>query len=467
VTGKRPAQPVCRVGDNTLDTGTIPLIFVPGVMGSRLHFTADDEYWDPDSVWRMSHWLTTGAEKVREEFTHAATVMSEGNGLSAELCKRGWAGVAKDFYGKFLEFLSKQCFGGYRTPVYAIGYDWRQDNKHSGDALAERIEKLLEIEKTERYILISHSMGGMVTRAALHQNPDTAAKLAGIIHVAQPVTGAAVLVRRMFTWARRSLDGIAMMLLLGGNRKKFQTIISALTGPMELLCTDEYRDANELGKPNEWWYTARTFEQPSELLRFQPPSSGSIWDRYQQPASPPGLLAPVGTPGAISPVAAREFRLRLAEAKAFHTNLRVWKHDKTWSIFGTGHACDVRVDFALPPRESKMKVIPSMSMAPPVVLYEAVRANGETVLVQSGDADPEDRGVQTGAAQRREETDSTVPASSGAALFEGKPHEVGDYADLETRRQFIVRGGLAHDKICNDAKVQRFVVEVINHLVGS
>lgn len=457
MTSKRSAQPVCRVGANTLDTGTIPLIVVPGVMGSRLHFTADDEYWDPDSYWRMSHWLTTGAEKVREEFTHAATVMTEGNDLSDALCKRGWAGVAHDFYGAFLEFLSKQCFGGYKTPVYAIGYDWRKDNKDSGDAVAKRIDEILQVEKTDRYILISHSMGGMVTRAALQQNPGVAAKLHGIIHVAQPVTGAAVLVRRMFTGARRSLDGMAMMLLLGGNRKKFQTIMSALTGPMELLCTDDYRDVDGS------WYEYRTFEQPGAPLKW----TGSVWELYQRPASPPGLLAPAGTAGAIGAVPAREFRQRVIEAAAFHTTLGLWKHDKTWSIFGTGHVCDMRVDFVLPPREAELKVIPSMSMAPPVMLYEAKRANGQTVLVQAGDVDPEDRGVQTGSHQRRKETDSTVPSTSGAALFPGKPHELGDYADLETRRQFILRGGEAHDKICNDAGTQRFVVEVINHLVGS
>lgn len=452
------AQPVVRVGVNTLDTGTIPLIVVPGVMGSRLHFTADDEYWDPDSYWRMSHWLTTGAEKVREEFTHAAEVMSEGNGLSPELCKRGWAGVAKDFYGDFLEFLAKQRFGGYRTPVYAIGYDWRRDNKDSGDAVAKRIEEILQIEKTDRYILISHSMGGMVTRAALQQNPGVAGKLSGIIHVAQPVTGAAVLVRRMFTGARRSLDGMAMMLLLGGNRKKFQTIMSALTGPMELLCTQDYRDAD-----GSWWYEYRTFERPDAPQRWE----GSVWRLYEQPSSPPGLLAPSGSAGAISPVAAREFRRRLAEAEAFHTALGLWKHDKTWAIYGTGHVCDMRVDFVLPPKSAEMKVIPSMSMGPPIVLYEAKRASGETVLIQAGDVDPEDRGVQTSDRQRRNETDSTVPSTSGAALFEGPAHELGDYADLETNRQYILRGGLAHDKICNDANVQRFVVEVISHQVGS
>ncbi|HLT40774.1 MAG TPA: hypothetical protein VK034_31070, partial [Enhygromyxa sp.] len=106
-------QLICRVGDNTLDTGTIPLIVVPGVMGSRLHFTDDDVYWDPDSYGSMLHWLRTGAEKVREEFTHTAKVMTEHKKWSAEQCKRGWAGVSKDYYGKLLEFLAKQRFGGY------------------------------------------------------------------------------------------------------------------------------------------------------------------------------------------------------------------------------------------------------------------------------------------------------------------------------------------------------------------
>lgn len=455
---RRNAQPVCRVGDNTLDTGTVPIIVVPGVMGSRLHFTADGQYWDPDSVWRMSHWLTTGAEKVREEFSHAAAVMSEGNGLSADECKRGWAGVSKDFYGKLLEFLGKQCFGGYRTPVYAVGYDWRKSNKLSGDALAERIREILEIEKTERYILISHSMGGMVTRAALHQHSDIAGKLTGIIHVAQPVTGAAVLVRRMFTGARRSLDGTAMMLLLGGNRKKFQTIISALTGPMELLCTQDYRDADD-----SWWYEYRTFERPDAPQRWE----GNVWRLYEQAASPPGLLAPQGTPGAISTVAAREFRTRLTEAEAFHTNIGLWKHEKTWSIYGVGHVCDMRVEFVLPPKSAEMKVIPSMSMAPPIILYEAKRADGQTVLIQQGDVDPDDRGVQTGERQRRAETDSTVPSTSGAALFPDQAHSFSDDAVLATQRQFVVQGGKAHDKICDDPTVQRMVVGVISHLVGS
>ncbi len=46
---------ICRQGANTLDSRIVPIIFVPGVMGSRLHFPTVDQYWDPDSNWRSCH----------------------------------------------------------------------------------------------------------------------------------------------------------------------------------------------------------------------------------------------------------------------------------------------------------------------------------------------------------------------------------------------------------------------------
>ena len=31
----------------------LPIVFLPGVMGSRLYFEASQKFWDPDSTWRM------------------------------------------------------------------------------------------------------------------------------------------------------------------------------------------------------------------------------------------------------------------------------------------------------------------------------------------------------------------------------------------------------------------------------
>ena len=33
-----------------------PIVFLPGVMGSRLYFPDSDKFWDPDSTWRMLRW---------------------------------------------------------------------------------------------------------------------------------------------------------------------------------------------------------------------------------------------------------------------------------------------------------------------------------------------------------------------------------------------------------------------------
>ncbi len=56
----------------------IPIVFVPGVMGSRLHFSACNENWDPDHATRMVHWIFASAETKRTQlrWTTPAQVMT-------------------------------------------------------------------------------------------------------------------------------------------------------------------------------------------------------------------------------------------------------------------------------------------------------------------------------------------------------------------------------------------------------
>ncbi len=447
-------EAICRIDGNTLDTGKIPIVFVPGVMGSRLHFTAIDEYWDPDSTWRMSHWLTISAERARREFAldNPAVVDAENDDLTDEQLTRGWAGVAWGFYGQFVQDLARQRFGRYQTPVYVIGYDWRQNNRDSGDFVARRIKEILQTEGADRFILVSHSMGGLVTRACLKNNADVAGKLMGVIHVAQPVNGAPVLVRRMFTGAVRAHDGgWGLSTILGNNRKKFQTIMSSLPGPMQLLATPHYRDTN-----GSWWYDYTTFEQPNVPRRWE----GVAWDLYEQPVSPPGLLAPAGKPYAVDPVSRREFGRRLREARAYHDWIGLWKHEKTWAIYSTGLVVDMRVHFALPPTSVHTEVIPSFGEGPPVILHSGTRADGSTAIVT--DPDPEHRG---NVLQRRGESDSTVPDSSAESLFAGQRHAVAIGSDYNQKKQFRISGA-AHDAICHNANCERCLFDIVRHILG-
>ncbi|MFV8754806.1 lipase/acyltransferase domain-containing protein [Nannocystaceae bacterium ST9] len=448
------SEAVCRVDDNTLDTGKIPIVFVPGVMGSRLHFPEIGQSWDPDSTWAMIHWVRISAERTRQEFTltNPAEVMTENDDLTAAQRERGWAGVAWGFYGQFVQDLQRQRFGRYQTPVYVIGYDWRQNNRTSGDAVARRIEQILAREGVERFILISHSMGGLVTRACLKNNAGVAGKAIGVVHIAQPVHGAAVLVRRMFTGAVSSVDGgVGLAMVLGNNRKKFQTIMSALPGPMQLLVTNHYRDTDGSG-----WYDYASFEHPATTQRWE----GDVWSLYASPQSPPGLLAPAGQPYSLDPVPRREFARRLAEARDYHAWVDVWKHEQTWSIYSTGLVADMRVHFELPAAHYDMHVMPSFDMAPPVILYSAKRADGTEVTV--GDPNPENRG---NVMRRRPQSDSTVPTPSGEGLFPGQQHAVKIGSDYDALRQFRISGA-AHDAICHDGNCERCLFDILRHVLG-
>jgi pimeloyl-ACP methyl ester carboxylesterase len=456
-------QPIARVCDNTIDTGTIPIIFSPGIMGTRLHFTSISEYWDPDSKWRMSHWLTTGTEKVRREFalSNPATVMSEGKGYTAEQLERGWAGVAGDFYKGLLEHLEKHAYGSYNTPVYAVGYDWRQNNNTSGDAIMARIAEILELEHAEKYILLSHSMGGLATRAGLKRHPDVAKKALGVCHIAQPVTGAAVAARRMFTGATYGGDGVLMMALLGNSRQKFTTIASSLPGAIQLLPTQDFTNTG-----GGAWYTYKTFERPNVDEQW----GGMSWDLFASPQSPPGLVAPADSRHTVDPVPRREIARRIQEARTFHLGLGLFKHDRTWTFYGDGNTTDTSLHFELPPLHAEFSIwqtaLHSLNPFSDDLHYTAKRADGSEVTVPGSQVDPANRGCVLKQTNR---SDGTVPIASAQALFPGQAHKYksGAEHDLEKQRQFFHHGGAQHDKICTDPPTLAFVDELITHLVGS
>ena len=139
----------------------------------------------------------------------------------------------------------------------------------------------------------------------------------------------------------------------------------------------------------------------------------------------------------------------MAEARAYHDWVSLWKHEKTWSIYSTGLVVDMRVHFDLPAAHYDMHVIGGYDMAPPVILYSARRADGTEVTVT--DSNPENRG---NVLRRRAQSDSTVPDPSGEGLFPGQRHPVVIGTDYETHRQFRISGA-AHDAICHNANCER------------
>ena len=409
---------VCRVGANVLDKKTVPIVFVPGVMGSRLHFTNIDQYWNPDSNWHMMHWLRVSYETCATEmhFEMPAVVMTNktSGALQPNETGRGWEGVYWEGYVPFLRLLNNVVFPSAETPVYARGYDWRQSNSLSGAILGTQIDEILELEDAEKVIICTHSMGGLVTRAALKNDSALAAKVAGVIHVVQPANGTPVAYRRFFTGVTDIDGGGALALILGNEDHKFTEIVSGLPGPFQLLPFHTYRqlDANDKLVP---WLTRNVNGKDQAI-------AGNIHDLYASPVSPPGLFNPdihdedkrddIGT--AIT--------ARLSNTRNFHTWLDPYKHPNTYSIYSTGLASDVATNF-----NAQSEVVP-------------IRPN---------------------------EGDGTVSQSSGMYLFPNQTSDVANISDdltVESPRQFSV-DGVEHAEAFGERQVQQAVESLITRIL--
>ncbi|MDU1612110.1 MAG: hypothetical protein E6853_22405, partial [Enterobacter sp.] len=201
----------------------IPVVFLPGVMGSNLMSPDGKSIWKVDGTWSMKSWLVRGAEERKKLLDPTKTVVDPSGTIETESPEerllfssrrdRGWGEVGAMSYGTFLPWLqealndnqimltNKTSKNGcltlrerlmdkplgaetgespltteevalsyqYLFPVHAVGYNWLQSNMDSAQALADRIEKIIgdykaSGRKCEKVILVTHSMGGLVAR---------------------------------------------------------------------------------------------------------------------------------------------------------------------------------------------------------------------------------------------------------------------------------------------------------------
>ncbi len=339
--------------------------------------------------------------------------MTTGDKLSDVELRRGWAGVAAGFYVGFLRFLTGLTSLCAKTPVYAVGYDWRQSNRDSGKYLDGQINSIVAREKAENFVLITHSMGGIVSRACLLDNASgNSAKLLGVIHIVQPAAGAPVFYRRMYTGAIKAWDGGAgLSYIQGTTPMDFATILSGLRGPCELVPTDYYHDRGT----TEWLFDDRT----SPPSNWPPP----IFSTYAMPTAPPGILWSVaGVKTKVKPTPEDDLRARISEAQTFHSWLARFRHPNTWAIYSTGVVTDMAARFTKAPK------------------FHGI------------------------VAQRRAEGDETVPATSGNSLFSAiaTSNDVTGAAFVSNSalRQCEV-SGVHHAEACGNSTVQKVVEKML------
>jgi pimeloyl-ACP methyl ester carboxylesterase len=156
--------------ESMMVTDQPPVIFIHGVLGSRLKDTKVKEDIWPGAISRLlSHDYSDAAYEINPDTLEP----KPSNDVPYDIFD-GAAG--KDFYGKIVHTLSE--IGGYKLSkvgqkvdpkqkhYYVFLYDWRQDNVRSASQLADYIEQIrLDYNNPKLKVdIVAHSMGGLIAR---------------------------------------------------------------------------------------------------------------------------------------------------------------------------------------------------------------------------------------------------------------------------------------------------------------
>lgn len=387
---------------DTIDHRVTPILFVPGVMGTRLNIVGGAD-WDPDSKPNMLLWATNDRRQIvkaltsetpavpaidlgselREEILNNLELKIQAvpafagpavfqdptdlNGMALDFYRwRGWGQVSWKFYGPILKALQLALNPPrqlpLRHPVWVYGYDWRQCNQDSGRFLIAKIYAVLAAHpKAKQVIIVTHSMGGLVCRSALLDGALDA--VAGVVHTVQPSCGTPVAYRRFHTGAvpfaldrpvsndeySDWLTSGVLGAIQGLKPRDYAVTQSGLRGPLQLLPSNEYP---------EMFLRMILDELPTDNLEVVNGTSSTrfhdLYDIYLMSRSPGIVPEPFSLPerlvweDVVTDEHAARLRANVERARRFHARFRDIRrincHPLTYSLYGRGKRTDILYD---------------------------------------------------------------------------------------------------------------------------
>lgn len=370
----------------------IPIIFVPGIMGSRLKRKKDGKkIWDPDDaafmVKNFGKFNVTAAQRKAlvigpkfdpdyAEVDNDNTVHNNNKFSSdsdATRAERGWGGIMWGSYGQFLIKLQTHTWPNphdycFEFPVHAFGYNWTDSCENSGRALKEYIDRTIKEHKKGVYspdglerectcaILITHSMGGLVARSAcvLHGASE---QVLGVIHGVQPTTGSPAAYWRMkagferpkwcgpnktwWDWLRSPLkmakhvfSGIVSAWVLGTDGEEVTSLMGNMPGGLQLLPNKFYMD----NENNREWLTYPSRNGEIKLPQECPYKDIYLLKNEAYRTVNPEWLDP-GKEKSKMPTADDPWDIYndyLIVSKAFHDKLQTRFHPDTYQFYVSG-----------------------------------------------------------------------------------------------------------------------------------
>jgi outer membrane protein OmpA-like peptidoglycan-associated protein len=220
-------EPLVAILPADIPPVVVPILFFPGMMATRLKKPGgEDIIWDPDSLgWMLKKMVIPGFlgryKKIRnilgitikiggETVNNEAEPIrkdqsSEENFYDKTQLKRGFAECFSSFKD-ILKKMDKEFFTERRSiieklniyaPVEVLGYDWRDEPDKIVEYVKGRIKEELEGDEylfsrygnEFKFIIVTHSMGGLIARKLLQENKDLEERCLGVIHGNQPAVG--------------------------------------------------------------------------------------------------------------------------------------------------------------------------------------------------------------------------------------------------------------------------------------
>jgi pimeloyl-ACP methyl ester carboxylesterase len=208
-------------------------------------------------------------------------------------------------------------------PVYAVGYNWLQSNRKSGEHVYEEIKRIKKIHtdkgiKCEKVILVTHSMGGLVARACA-KLAGAESEILGIVHGVMPAIGAAKSYKQM----RQGEDGAASLVI--GDGRGLTAVLTNSPGGMELLPNKQYSAG--------WLRGYNSVVKPTQNIKL--PTSDPYKEIYREKTAWYKLVEPSWLdPAKKYSNPWGEYLKNLQKAEDYHDDLSTYYHPNTFSHYG-------------------------------------------------------------------------------------------------------------------------------------
>jgi pimeloyl-ACP methyl ester carboxylesterase len=220
----------------------VATVLLPGIMGSLL-----------SSIRGISALLWVNPPVITSGYVNLLDLDDEGTGDRSPDVDVVPVGIEKFVYLKLILTLARE------TRLYEFPYDWRRQMEWNADILAQSISRWAQADPQRRFVLVGHSMGGLLARTYLARHPAQAERhVEQLVMLGSPVYGAPDAI--MVFWGSSLSARLVSGLHEGNDVRRFA---SNLPSTYQLLPPPRELFPSGRRYPADWeLYDARAWGQP-------------------------------------------------------------------------------------------------------------------------------------------------------------------------------------------------------------